>query len=369
MQAVECSRQKLTLDSGTVLTALASGDCGAEVLGAAFGLRGAAQGQLFALARQKREEFFPGQQVEVRSVIEISNTCTQKCNFCNISNIAPEERYLISLEEALHLVEFIYDRGRRVIMLQSGEWPAAKFFRHVERCVREIKVRFPDLELILCLGNMSKPQYRALREAGANRYILKFETANPKLYAALKPRDTLRRRLACLADLVDVGFKVGSGNIVGFPGQMIEDLVDDLRLLGQYRLQMTSCAVFIPGEQSHFAGQPIGNVDWALNMMALMRILYPHVLIPTTSALERARKDGQYIGLMAGANSVTIHDGTPPHLKKHFPIYSVLRFAPTTNHIEQITSRAGLRFANGLQPKSTRSPLSESSHERPPRDP
>jgi biotin synthase len=345
-------KQRQTADSGAVLTALARGDYRGEVLRAAFGLRGAEQEQLFALARQKREEFFPGQQVEVRSVIEISNICTQRCNFCNMSNIARSDRYEIGLDEVLHLTEFLYGRGRRVLMLQSGEWPVVKFIRHVEKCVRKIKGQFPDLELILCLGNLSQPQYRALREAGADRYILKFETANPKLYAAVKPRDTLRRRLDCLATVLELGYKVGSGNIAGFPGQTVEDLVEDLRLLGQFRLYMSSCAVFIPGENSRFAGQPMGNVDWALNMMALMRILYPQHLIPTTSALERARKDGQYIGLMAGANTVTIHDGTPAQLERLFPIYSVLRFVPTADHLERITAKARLRFAKGpLQPK------------------
>jgi biotin synthase len=333
------------LDVPGVLEALSEQQLDRSVLSAAFKFRGAAQEQLFALAREQRDRFFPAHEVEVRSVIEISNKCTQRCNFCNMGALPAAKHYMISLEEVMHLTDHIYQHGRRVIMLQSGEWPAQKFLTHVETCVRAMKSRYTDLEIILCLGNLKKEQYLRLRGAGATRYILKFETSNPDLYHQLKPHDTLEQRLACLETLVDLGFKVGSGNMVGFPGQTIDDLVEDLLLLGKHRLYMASSSVFIPGEQSRLGGQQMGDIDHCLNMMALIRILYPDHLIPTTSALERARHDGQYLGLMAGANTVTIHDGTPEHLKDAFPIYSVLRFAPTTKHLETITTRAGLRFA------------------------
>jgi len=329
------------------------------VLRESLQLSGPDQEQLFALARTRREECFPTHEVEVRSVIEVSNICQQGCNFCNMGIGSSRKRYIISFQELMHLTDFIYSQGRRVLMLQSGESKSESFVKHVCRCVKEIKHRYPDLELILCLGNLKDDQYKRLKEAGAERYLLKFETANPILYRSLKPRDTLENRLSCLDTLQRIGFKLGSGDIIGFPGQTIDDVVDDLFLMGKLNLSMVSCTVFIPGEDSHLREAPIGNVEWAFNMMALMRIMYPNRLMPTTSSLEKARHNGQYTGLMAGANTVTIHDGTPSELKELFPIYSVLRFAPTVDYMKRIVKKAGLNLAkNPLEPVPLRTDLS-----------
>ncbi len=328
-----------------VVKALENNDFQRETLKEALLFRGLCQEALFALARQRRDEAFPSREVEVRSVIEISNVCQQGCNFCNMGPGSTRKRYVISLDETLHLTDHIYSQGRRVLMLQSGELRTQAFVNHVARCSTEIKKRYPDMELILCMGNLSSEHYQKLKDTGAERYLIKFETSKASLYESLKPRDTLNQRLACLENLLEIGFKVGSGNMVGLPGQNEEDIVDDLLLLNQYPLSMVSCTVFIPGEDSRLRDQPMGDGDLALNMMAIMRIMFPDRLIPTTSALERAKKDGQFLGLMAGGNTVTIHDGTPPALKELFPIYSVLRFAPTTDHMRRITHRAGLKFS------------------------
>jgi biotin synthase len=232
-------------------------------------------------------------------------------------------------------------------LIQAGENRSERFIEHVCRCTREAKARYPDLEFILCLGNLSREQYGRLREAGAGRYILKFETSNAQLYHRLKPRDTLAERVACLEDLLALGFEVGSGNIVGLPGQTREDLLDDLLFAGRFPLAMLSCSVFIPGESSKLSAAPVGDPETALNMLALLRIMYSNRLIPTTSPFERVKRDGQYFGLMAGANTVTIHDGTPEEFRKLFPIYSGRRFTPNGELILNIVQRAGLRLAKG----------------------
>lgn len=330
-----------------VVQALMDGDGSPAVLRAALQLRGDDQEALFAAARERRDRAFPARQVEMRSVIEISNICFQRCRYCAIGAKERKREYTIGIDEFVDRARMVYDHGRRVLLVQSGENDEQHFVDHVAAAVSELHRQLPDLVVVLCLGNMSREQYRQLRDAGATRYILKFETSNERLYAAMKPRDTLARRLQCLSALIDLGFDVGSGNMVGLPGQTMDDMVQDLVLLGRYRLAMSSCTPFIPGEQSMLKDEPMGDVHLALNTMAIARILHPDRLIPTTSSLEKAMPAGQYVGLMAGANTVTIHDGTPTEQKELFPIYSSKRFAPGEEHIREVVARAGLTFAQG----------------------
>lgn len=324
--------------------ALASGDRSRETLRGALLARGTEQEELFSLARAARDAGWPARQVETRSVIELSNVCQQSCNYCSMAKETKLKRYVIKHELLMERVEFLHALGRRVLVLQSGENDSDNFVGYVAKCVTEIKRRFPDLELILSLGNLSHAQYVRLREAGAERYNLKFETSSPSLYEMWKPGDSLAQRLACLRDLIEVGFKTGTGNITGMPGQSLDDVLDDLILLGRLDLTMMSCTVFIPGEMCGYRDEPMGDVDIALNQMALMRILYPARLMPTTSCLERGKKGGQLAGLMAGANTVTIHDGTPEEFKKLFPIYSTDRCSPDYARCEAIVRDARLSF-------------------------
>ena len=280
-------------------------------------------------------------------MIEISNICQQRCNYCNMGLKATHDHYVIGYTDFLGMVKYVYEKGRRVLLLQSGENSDQEYISHVTRCVKGITTDFPDMIVVLCLGNLSREQYRCLHDAGAKRYVLKFETSNPELYARLKPRDSFKHRIECVETLLQLGFSVGSGDMVGVPGQTIDDVVDDLYFLGKYSFSMESCTVFIPGESSNYRNEKIGNVDMSLNMMALMRIMYPDRLIPTTSSLEKARVDGQYLGLMAGGNTVTVHDGTPAEFKHLFPIYSTKRFTPQDDHFVDIVRRAGLKPACG----------------------
>ncbi len=324
--------------------ALAAGDFSRETLRRGLLARGAEQEKLFALARERRDAAWPAHEVETRSVIELSNVCQQSCNYCSMAKESKLKRYVIKMDPLMEQVDFLYSMGRRVILLQSGENDSDTFINYAAKCCTEFKKRHPDLEIILCMGNLSHDQYVRLKEAGADRYILKFESSSPTLYNTWKPSDTLDQRLACLQDLVDIGYKVGTGNMVGMPGQSLDDVVDDILLLGKYDLSMMSCTVFIPGEMCNYVNQPMGDVEIALNQMALMRIMYPKRLMPTTSCLERGKKGGQLKGLMAGANTVTIHDGTPEQFKNLFPIYSTDRCSPGFARCEDMVNHTDLRF-------------------------
>ncbi len=342
------------MNNKSALQLLAKGDFTKDILYAAILSKGREKEQLFKLARQKRKEYSPLQEVEVRSVVEISNICQRKCNFCNINFYSKSrKRYIIRYKEFMKIVEYLYHKNRRVLLLQSGENSSQRYIDFVCKCVSNIKQKFPDLTIILCLGNLSYSQYRQLREAGADRYILKFETSNPALYKQIKPDDSLEKRLECLKILNELDFDVGTGNIIGLPNQTIGDIVNDLLFIHNFKLTMVSTSVFIPGEDSNFRDRPIGDLNITLKYMALMRIVYPQMLIPSTSSLEKARKDGQYLGLMSGANAVTIHDGTPAELKKQFPIYSLNRFTPDEKHIKGIVVKAHLNFYKKNEPEMT----------------
>lgn len=328
-----------------LLAELEKGKFTGKNLAAALLLRGAAQRELFGLARRARARAFPSGGVEVRSVIEVSNVCRQRCLFCNINRLPSARKYLLDRAELLRIARHLYRKKRRALLLQSGENGSVAYVRLVAGCVKEIKKEFPGLTVILSMGSLSLPQYKLLRRAGADRYILKFETSNSALYGKIKPGDSLSDRLRRIKCLTDLGFETGSGNMIGLPGQKLKDIVNDLLLAGKLKLAMASSSVFVPGEGSAYSGRPMGDLDLTLNYMALLRIMRPGLLIPTTSALEKAGRDGQFRGLLAGANTVTVHDGTPPGAKKHFPIYSLERFTPDEKHIRAIVKRAKLRFS------------------------
>jgi len=327
---------------------LASPRTRAAAARAALAARGGEQRELFALARKARDGAFPAMTAEVRSVIEVSNACRARCRFCNINALSPRKRYTLGREELAGIAARLYkERGRRVFLLQSGENPAEKFITMLCGAVADMKAALPGISVIACLGSLPKAQYARLKKAGVDRYILKFETSDPRLYAAVKPGDTLARRVRCLETLRGLGFGVGTGNIVGLPGQEPAGLLRDLLFFRRFSPEMASASVFIPGEDSSFSGRGPGNLDTALNFMALLRVFYPRALIPSTSSLEKARPGAQLQGLLAGANAVTVHDGTPEALKPVFPIYSVSRFTPEERFIKRIAAAAGLRPAAG----------------------
>lgn len=334
------------IDSKNILPELSRENFSDEILREALSFTGEAQGKLFKLAQERRLTHFPDNKAQARSVIEISNVCRQKCRYCAIGGKDQTKNYTLDATQIQLLVDFLYDKGRRVILFQSGENVNEEFVGNVESAVSNVCNKYSDLRIILCMGNLSKEQYQRLYNAGATDYILKFESSNEKLFSYCKPNDSLSNRLECIRNLCDIGYRVGSGNIVGLPTQTLDDLVNDLKLAHELPLAMNSTTIFIPAENSDFANEPAGNPNYTLNMMALMRIMNPSRLMPTTSSLEKMIPDGQFLGLQAGANTVTIHDGTPEELQQYFPIYSAKRIRPQIDHFRDILSRAGMGTDN-----------------------
>ena len=329
-----------------VVAALRQEDYSEQVLYDALQLKGDKQKEMFQLAQERRLKHFPDNKAQARSVIEISNVCRQKCRYCAIGGKDQTKNYTLRADQIEMLVEYLYSEGRRVVLLQSGENLNESFINDTINAIRHIKAKHNDLRIILCMGDLSREQYQALFDAGANDYILKFETSNRELFSYYKPNDTFEHRLSCIKNLCDIGYRVGSGNIVGLPKQTIEDLVNDLKLVHELPLGMNSATIFIPAENSEFANESAGDPIHTLNMMALMRIMNPRRLMPTTSSLEKMIPDGQYLGLLAGANTVTIHDGTPEELQQYFPIYSSKRIRPQIDHFRDILARANMKADN-----------------------
>lgn len=310
-------------------------------------LEGEKQEELFELARYVRDLGPLGKKVELRSVIEVSNKCRQACRYCGIGKNS-NNLYTLTKNEILERIKLLADMGRRTFLIQSGEYVEQNFIDDICYCCSEALQLYPDIRIILCLGNLSKEQYKQLKSSGASRYILKFETGRADHHKFCRPKDTLQKRLECVQTLVDVGFKVGTGNIIGLPGQTIDDLVNDLILTTKFKLSMVSSTKFIPNESSEFKNEKSGDINLTLNFIALLRILHPDCLIPTTSSLQKENQNGQLLGLMAGCNTVTVHDGTPAKFRKSYPIYSDNRFTPAEQYCREIISAAGMTAENYL---------------------
>lgn len=326
-----------------IISSLRQNEFTDAVLAEALELTGEAQHQLFELAQQARHVAFPDDEVQVRSVIEISNVCRQKCRYCAIGGKEQKLNYTLDSNAISLLMEYLYNKGRRNILLQSGENVNDAFINDVVEAIDSVKQHHDDLRIILCMGDLSESQYQRLFNAGATDYILKFEASNRDLFSYCKPNDSLENRLECINQLHKIGYRIGSGNIVGLPKQTLNDLVTDLQLIYELPLSMNSATIFIPAENSAFANEPAGNPIHTLNMMALMRIMNPNRLMPTTSSLEKMIPGGQFLGLQAGANTVTIHDGTPEELQQFFPIYSAKRIRPQIEHFKDILEKANLK--------------------------
>lgn len=298
-------------------------------------LKGEQQKELFATARSIRKNSKFKNNVELRSVIEISNVCAQKCKYCSMGKNG-KELFTLSKEEILNKIELLAKAGRRTFLLQSGEINKQSFIDDIAFVCRKATTLFPDIKIILCMGNLSTKQYKQLKESGATRYILKFEASRADLHHNCRPSDTIENRLKCINDLIDIGFQVGSGNIVGLPNQTLDDLIDDLILVDKLNLSMASATKFIPNNFSEYKDEPAGDIDLTLNFLALLRIIKPDCLIPSTSSLEQGSANGQTMGLLAGCNTVTIHDGTPKEFEKNYSIYSDDRFMPAEKYCRDI---------------------------------
>jgi biotin synthase len=260
-----------------------------------------------------------GNDVFLRGIIEFSNHCAQDCLYCGLRHSnARLGRYRMMDAEVLAAARRIHQEGIGTVVLQSGE---DGFFTQVRLCslVEKIKME-TGLAITLSVGERSREDYRAFREAGADRYLLKYETTAADLYRSLRPGRHLADRLQALTDLRELGYEVGTGNMVGLPGQSPEILVDDLLLLKSLDADMLGIGPFLPHPHTPLASSPPGSLFMTLKALAVARILTKTTNIPATTALGTLDPYGRLRALEGGAN-VVMPDFTPPAYRSYYEIY------------------------------------------------
>lgn len=273
---------------------------------------------LFEAAEAQTRKIF-GNGVYLRGIIEISNVCRRNCGYCGIraSNSALT-RYRMKQEEILESVKHIHDAGIMTVVLQSGEDPYYTP-EAVDSLIRTIKDRY-NMAVTLSLGEYPFEIYRRWRKAGADRYLLKFESSDPALYKQLHPDCDFDERWRCLRDIRRVGYQLGSGFMTGLPGQSTEMLADDLLALAGLEPDMAGIGPFIAHPQTPLRGKPNGDPMLALRVLAVARLILKDTHLPTTTALETLEHDSRIRGLKAGAN-VIMPNFTPDKYRKFYEIY------------------------------------------------
>ncbi len=271
-------------------------------------------------ARDVREKIY-GKEVYLRGLVEFSNYCKNNCRYCGIRrDNRNAQRYRLSEEEIFQCSDMGYDLGFRTIVLQSGEDPYYTDERLVN-IVRGIKERHPDCAVTLSIGEREKESYRKLFEAGADRYLLRHETANKEHYEYLHPAEmSFDHRMQCLQDLKDIGFQVGAGMMIGSPGQKTEHLVEDLRFLRKLQPEMVGIGPFIPHHDTEYAALPAGTVEMTLRLLSVIRLMLPEVLLPATTALGTIDPMGREKGILAGAN-VVMPNLSPSNVRGKYLLY------------------------------------------------
>lgn len=271
-------------------------------------------------ALRLRKQYY-GNKVFTRGLIEFTNYCKNNCYYCGIRGANSHIiRYRLSQEEILTCCQEGYRLGFRTFVLQGGEDPFYTDER-MAAIIREIKQCYPDCALTLSIGEKSRESYRLFRKAGADRYLLRHETADEVHYRLLHPDNMrLENRKRCLWDLKALGYQVGAGMMVGSPGQSIRTLAEDLLFLQELKPQMVGLGPFIPHHDTCFAGEPAGSVELTLFLLTLVRILLPTVLLPATTALGTLDPGGREKGLMAGAN-VVMPNLSPLKNRRQYELY------------------------------------------------
>lgn len=269
--------------------------------------------------RLRKENY--GEKVFIRGLIEFTNYCKNNCYYCGIRGGNKNAvRYRLSKEEILSCCENGYELGFRTFVLQGGE-DLHYTDELMADIVREIKQKYPDCAVTLSIGERSYESYKVLKEAGADRYLLRHETANEQLYGYLHPSNlSLKNRMKCLRDLKSLGYQVGAGFMVGSPTQTLENLAEDLVFLKKFEPQMVGIGPFIPHHDTKFAEEAAGSVELTVFLLSIIRIILPKVLLPATTALATASEDGREKGLKAGAN-VVMPNLSPTDNRKKYDLY------------------------------------------------
>lgn len=270
--------------------------------------------------------------------------------YCGIrGNNKCASRYRLSLDEIVACAKLGAQLGYKTFVLQGGEDPYFTDDKMIEIITR-LKANHPEHAITLSIGERSYASYKRMYEAGADRYLLRHETANKSLYEKIHPGASFENRKQCLYDLKTIGYQVGTGFLVGIPGQTTEDLVEDLLLAKQIDAQMCGIGPFIPHKDTPFKDEQQGSVEDTLNMIALTRLLLPKALIPATTALATAREDGRIKGIRAGAN-VVMPNLSPSSVRDKYTLYdgklyTGIEAAESKQQLEQCVEQAGFCVVN-----------------------
>lgn len=274
--------------------------------------------ELFTLADEVRKTHL-GDEVYLRGLIEFSNICKQHCQYCGLrcenSNL---ERYRLSEENIINSAKLAKELGLKTIVLQSGE-DSFYTVEKIQNIIKEIKKL--DIAITLSIGEKTFEEYKAFKDAGADRYLLRIETTDEQLYKTMHPKMNLENRKRCLNDLKTLGYEVGSGILVGLPNQTISSLASDLLYLKEIDIDMAGIGPFIPSPNTPLANAKTeNNLLLSLKVMAIMRLLLPDINIPATTAMETLDPQGRILALQAGAN-VIMPNVTDMEFKTKYEIY------------------------------------------------
>lgn len=281
---------------------------------------GAYDGELRAAADTVRRAVY-GDAVYLRGLIEFTNYCKNNCYYCGIRrDNRAALRYRLSREEIMDCCREGYALGYRTFVLQGGEDP---YYTDDRVCgiVAAIRREYPDCAITLSIGEKSRESYQRFFDAGANRYLLRHETANAEHYAKLHPADMSRdNRRRCLWDLKEIGYQVGSGIMVGSPFQTTDHIIEDIRFLQSLQPDMIGIGPYITHHLTPFRDMPSGSAALTLRLLSILRLLFPYALLPSTTALGTVLPNGRELGLQAGAN-VVMPNLSPTSVRKKYEIY------------------------------------------------
>ena len=272
---------------------------------------------LYAAADRVREKYV-GPQVELRGLIEFSNICKQNCLYCGLRRDNQQvPRYRLEAKTILDFGRQAVELGYKTLVLQSGE---DEFFAPERLGPVLAELKKLGVALTLSIGEKTRDEYAALRAAGADRYLLRIETTDKELYEQMDPGMSWDNRVSCLRDLKELGFEVGTGSLVGLPGQSAESLAQDILFFQELDVDMVGIGPFIPNPDTPLAEAAGGTFDLACRMMALTRLLLPDANIPATTAMETLQPDGRMLALQRGAN-VVMPNVTDTDYRKMYMLY------------------------------------------------
>lgn len=276
--------------------------------------------ELYRRARNAAQRYY-GKKIYLRGLIEFTNYCKNNCYYCGIRcGNKTLERYRLTEEEILSCCKNGWKLGFRTFVLQGGEDP---YYTDEKICriTAEIKKRYPDCAVTLSIGEKEKASYQAYFDAGADRYLLRHETANEEHYGKLHPQSmSLQHRKKCLYELKEIGYQTGCGFMVGSPGQTFDTLYEDLQLIKDLQPEMVGIGPFIPHKDTPFAKEEAGTLERTLRLLAIIRLIHPKVLLPATTALGTIHPIGREKGVLAGAN-VVMPNLSPVQVRDQYQLY------------------------------------------------